>query len=92
MAKKPQRLSQSLGRLRALEQDTAVVASPVDTFTRQAAVTESTRAREIERGLSQLSPVIAGILRKKANNSVKRDSKRALPATGMPHQKSAKLT
>lgn len=65
MAKKPQRLSQSLGRLRALEQDTAVVASPVDTFTRQAAVTESTRAREIERGLSQLSPVIAGYFKAK---------------------------
>ena len=66
MAKKPQRLSQSLGRLRALEQDTAVVASPVDTFTRQAAVTESTRAREIERGLSQLSPVIAGYFKEKS--------------------------
>lgn len=65
MAKKPQRLSQSLGRLRALEQDTAVVASPVDTFTRQAAVTESSRAREIERGLSQLSPVIAGYFKAK---------------------------
>jgi hypothetical protein len=65
MAKKPQRLSQSLGRLRALEQDTAVVASPVDTFTRQAAVTESTRAREIERGLSQLSPVIGGYFKEK---------------------------
>lgn len=66
MAKKPQRLSQSLGRLRALEQDTAVVASPVDTFTRQAAVTESSRAREIERGLSQLSPVIAGYFKAKS--------------------------
>ena len=92
MAKKPQRLSQSLGRLRALEQDTAVVASPVDTFTRQAAVTESTRAREIERGLSQLSPVIAGYFKAKGEQQREEDSKRALPATGMPHQKSAKLT
>ena len=62
MAKKPQRLSQSLGRLRALEQDVAVVSNPVDTFTRAAPITESTRAREIEKGLARLSPVIAGLV------------------------------
>lgn len=78
MAKKPQRLSQSLGRLRALEQDTAVVASPVDTFTRQAAVTESTRAREIERGLSQLSPVIAGYFKAKGEQQREEELKEGI--------------
>lgn len=62
MAKKPQRLTQSLGRLRALEQDVAVVSNPVDTFTRAAPITESTRAREIEKGLARLSPIIAGLV------------------------------
>lgn len=62
MAKKPQRLTQSLGRLRALEQDVAVVSNPVDTFTRAAPITESTRARDIEKGLARLSPIIAGLV------------------------------
>lgn len=60
MAKRPQRLDQSLGRLRALEQDTSVVASPVNTYSAPAPVVESTRAREIESAFARLSPVIAG--------------------------------